>query len=75
MLLVAKTKGIISPFQVKRAAREMGLKAWKERLKEIQMSEFDGELYESYLKEVKGQIKSMRVILDSLQVKYQSRFF
>ena len=54
--------------QVKRAAREMAQKAYKERLKQIEMSEFDGELYDSYAKSVRSQVKSLRVILDSLQV-------
>lgn len=32
------------------------------------MSEFDGELYERYATSVRSQIKSLRIILDSLQV-------
>ena len=46
----------------------MAQKAYKERLKQIEMSEFDGELYDSYAKSVRSQVKSLRVILDSLQV-------
>ena len=56
------------PEEVKRAAREMGLKAWKERLKEIRMSEYDAELYERYSKDVARQVQSLRTILDNLQV-------
>ena len=53
---------------MKRAAREMAQKAFKERLKQIKMSEFDADLYNRYVDGVKGQIKSLRIILDSLQV-------
>ena len=38
------------------------------RLKQIQMSEYDGELYDRYAEGVRAQVKSLRVILDSLQV-------
>ena len=48
----------------------MGQKAFKERLKQIQMSEYDGDLYEQYSKSVRGQVKSLRVILDNLQVSH-----
>ena len=54
---------------MKRAAREMGQKAYRERLKQIEMSEFDGELYNSYAKSVRSQVKLLRVILDNLQVR------
>lgn len=47
----------------------MAQKAFKERLKQIKMSEFDAELYDRFLDGVRGQIKSLRIILDSLQVK------
>lgn len=50
----------------------MGQKAFKERLKQIKMSEFDAELYERFLDGVRGQIKSLRIILDSLQVSFPS---
>ena len=51
----------------------MGLKAWKERLNQIKMSEFDAELYDRYAEAVRGQIKSLRVILESLQVHWSTQ--
>ncbi len=38
------------------------------RLKQIKMSEYDAELYERFSKGVRRQVKSFKVILDSLQV-------
>ncbi len=38
------------------------------RLKQIEMSEYDGELYEKYSENVRPQVKSLRVILETLQV-------
>lgn len=61
------------PEEVRRAAREMGQKAWRERLNQIKMSEFDAELYDKYAEAVRGQIKSLRVILESLQAKGKER--
>ncbi|ELU02005.1 hypothetical protein CAPTEDRAFT_192877 [Capitella teleta] len=61
------------PEDVKRAAREMGQKAFKERLKQIKMSEYDAELYDRFMDGVQGQIKSLRIILDSLQAKGKER--
>ncbi|KAL3861823.1 hypothetical protein ACJMK2_007838 [Sinanodonta woodiana] len=61
------------PEEVKKAAREMAEKAFKERLREIHMSEYDGETYETFSKSVRKQVKSLRVILDSLQAKGKER--
>lgn len=36
------------PDHVKQAAREMGRKAFKERLREIQMTEYDAEVYQHF---------------------------
>ena len=44
------------PEHVKKAAREMGLKAFKERLKEIQMSEYDAKVYNEYSSPVQSQV-------------------
>ncbi|MBN3308156.1 VWA8 protein, partial [Amia calva] len=55
------------PEEVKRAAREMAEKAFKDRLKEIQMSEFDAATYERFSGAVRRQVQSLRIILDSLQ--------
>uniref|UniRef100_A0A673AZC6 von Willebrand factor A domain-containing protein 8 n=1 Tax=Sphaeramia orbicularis TaxID=375764 RepID=A0A673AZC6_9TELE len=61
------------PEEVRRAAREMAEKAFKERLKEIDMSEYDGETYERFSNAVKRQVQSLRIILDSLQAKGKER--
>ncbi|CAH1781042.1 unnamed protein product [Owenia fusiformis] len=61
------------PEHIRRAAREMAEKAWKQRLREIKMSEYDGELYEVYSKSVRKQVTSLRVILESLQAKGKER--
>ncbi|KAL8189743.1 UNVERIFIED_CONTAM: hypothetical protein K2H54_005688 [Gekko kuhli] len=55
------------PEEVKRAAREMGEKAFKQRLKEIKMSEYDAATYERFSGAVRRQVQLLRVILDSLQ--------
>ncbi|XP_053563944.1 von Willebrand factor A domain-containing protein 8 [Bombina bombina] len=61
------------PEEVKRAAREMAEKAFKQRLKEIQMSEYDAATYEKFSGSVRRQVQSLRVILDSLQAKGKER--
>ncbi|XP_069745676.1 von Willebrand factor A domain-containing protein 8 isoform X2 [Narcine bancroftii] len=61
------------PEEIKRAAREMGEKAFKERLKEIHMSEYDAATYERFSGAVRRQVQSIRVILDSLQAKGKER--
>lgn len=44
------------PEEVRRAAREMGQKAYQERLKQIQMDPLDAQLYESFSKSVHKQV-------------------
>ncbi|XP_053311448.1 von Willebrand factor A domain-containing protein 8 [Spea bombifrons] len=61
------------PEEVKRAAREMAEKAFKQRLKEIQMSDYDAATYERFSNSVRRQVQSLRVILDSLQAKGKER--
>ncbi|KAK3543698.1 hypothetical protein QTP70_027205 [Hemibagrus guttatus] len=61
------------PEEVKRAAREMAEKAFKARLKEIQMSEYDAATYERFSGAVRRQVQSLRIILDSLQAKGKER--
>lgn len=51
------------PEHVKKAAREMGLKAFKQRLKDIRMSEYDHELYSQYSDAVRKEVQALRVIL------------
>uniref|UniRef100_A0A3Q2TY78 von Willebrand factor A domain-containing protein 8 n=1 Tax=Fundulus heteroclitus TaxID=8078 RepID=A0A3Q2TY78_FUNHE len=61
------------PEEVRRAAREMAEKAFKERLKEIGMSEYDASTYERFSSAVRRQVQSLRIILDSLQAKGKER--
>ncbi|KAG7467129.1 hypothetical protein MATL_G00150010 [Megalops atlanticus] len=61
------------PEEVKRAAREMAEKAFKDRLKQIQMSEYDAATYERFSGAVRRQVQSLRIILDSLQAKGKER--
>eukprot|EP00105_Crassostrea_gigas_P035222 XP_019919370.1 PREDICTED: von Willebrand factor A domain-containing protein 8 [Crassostrea gigas] len=61
------------PEHVREAARDMAQKAFKERLREINMSEYDADVYEEFSKAVRNQVSSLRVILDSLQAKGKER--
>ncbi|XP_019792046.2 von Willebrand factor A domain-containing protein 8 isoform X1 [Tursiops truncatus] len=61
------------PEEVKRAAREMGQRAFQQRLKEIQMSEYDAATYERFSGAVRRQVHSLRIILDNLQAKGKER--
>lgn len=61
------------PEEVKQAAREMAQKAFAERLKEINMSEYDADTYEKFSNSVRNQVQSLRVVLDSLQAKGKER--
>ncbi|XP_044304134.1 von Willebrand factor A domain-containing protein 8 isoform X2 [Varanus komodoensis] len=61
------------PEEVKRAAREMAEKAFKQRLKEIQMSEYDASTYERFSGAVRRQVDLLRVILSNLQAKGKER--
>ncbi|KAF5299279.1 hypothetical protein FQA39_LY02452 [Lamprigera yunnana] len=61
------------PEHIKKAAREMGRKAFQERLKEIGMSGYDASLYAQFSDPVSNQVQSLRMILGSLQVKNKER--
>nr|XP_050853012.1 von Willebrand factor A domain-containing protein 8 [Vespula vulgaris]XP_050853013.1 von Willebrand factor A domain-containing protein 8 [Vespula vulgaris] len=61
------------PEHVKKAAREMGLRAFKQRLKDIQMSEYDHKLYNRFSDAVVKQVQALRIILGSLQAKSNER--
>ncbi|XP_012262209.2 von Willebrand factor A domain-containing protein 8 [Athalia rosae] len=61
------------PEHVKKAAREMGLRAFKQRLRDIRMSEYDHHLYTQFSDAVNKQVKALRVILGSLQAKSKER--
>ncbi|KAL7983994.1 hypothetical protein Chor_004534 [Crotalus horridus] len=58
------------PEEVKKAAREMGEKAFKQR---SQMSEYDASTYERFSGAVRRQVQSLRIILDNLQAKGKER--
>ncbi|XP_061547312.1 von Willebrand factor A domain-containing protein 8 isoform X2 [Phycodurus eques] len=61
------------PDHVRRAAREMAEKAFRDRLKEIDMSEYDATTYERFSSAVRKQVQSLRIILDTLQAKAKER--
>ncbi|XP_012062470.1 PREDICTED: von Willebrand factor A domain-containing protein 8 [Atta cephalotes] len=61
------------PEHIKRAAREMGLRAFKQRLKDIKMSEYDHKLYSQFSDAVHNQVQALRVILGTLQAKSNER--
>lgn len=61
------------PIEVKRAAREMNRKAFEAKLKEIQMSKYDHNIYEQFSVPVRQQVQILRVILNSLQAKSKER--
>ena len=61
------------PAHVAKAARQMNRKAFEERLREIQMSEYDAGLYNQYAAGVARQVQTLRTILQSLQAKSQDR--
>ncbi|XP_032686011.1 von Willebrand factor A domain-containing protein 8 [Odontomachus brunneus] len=61
------------PEHIKKAAREMGLRAFKQRLKDIRMSEYDHKLYSQFSDAVYNQVQALRVILGTLQAKSNER--
>lgn len=61
------------PDHVKKAAREMGEKAFRERLREINMSQFEHEVYTKYQERVRKPIQQLRNILESLEAKKKER--
>lgn len=61
------------PENVRKAAKEMAEKAFRERLREIQMSEFEHDIYRKYLENVKKPIQQLRNILDGLEAKNKER--
>ena len=61
------------PEHIRKAARELGQKVFKERLKEIEMSEYEHEVYEKYLNKIASEIKMLRSIIESLEAKSHDR--
>ncbi|KAL3055865.1 hypothetical protein OYC64_018546 [Pagothenia borchgrevinki] len=70
---VSQAEKDAAPEEVRKAAREMGEKAFRERLKEINMSEYDAAMYERFSSAVSRQVQSLRIVLDSLQAKGKER--
>ena len=56
------------PENVRQAAREMGEKAFRERLREINMSQHEHSLYTKYLELVKKPIQQMIMKVDQADV-------
>ena len=61
------------PPEVRKMARELARKAFEEKLKEIKMSKYEGNVYEEFLGPIRPQIAALRVILSSLQAKDKER--
>lgn len=61
------------PEHIQRAAREMGKKAFQEKLREIGMSPFDANIYAQFSDSVQREVQSLRIILGSLQAKNKER--
>ena len=61
------------PEHVKEAARAMNRKAYQEKLKEIEMSAYDHNIYEQFSKPVKPHVNTLRNILNSLEAKSKER--
>jgi hypothetical protein len=54
------------PEHVKKAAREMGQRAFKQRLREIQMSKYDAQLYGQFSDAVSRQVIVTYVFIRSV---------
>lgn len=61
------------PEHILKAAREMGRKAFQEKLKEIGMTPFDANVYAQFSDAVQKQVQSLRIILGSLHAKNKER--
>lgn len=51
------------PEHIKKAAREMGLKVFQQRLREINMSEYDHQLYSQFSNAVQKEVQALRTII------------
>lgn len=51
----------------------MNRRAFAERLREIQMSEYDAELYDRYSSQVRKQVQALKTIISGLQAKAKDR--
>jgi hypothetical protein len=53
---------------IRQKAREMAKRAFQQRLREIDMSEYDADAYEKFFKKIAKQSALLKVIIESLQV-------
>jgi len=65
-------KANVSPEALK-AAREMALEAYRERLKEIDMSEHEASMYESLSKPIRKEVDQLRVLLQAREARSTER--
>jgi hypothetical protein len=61
------------PDHIRQAARELGKKVFNERLKEIEMSEYEHDAYEKYFTKISSEIRMLRAIIESLEAKSHDR--
>jgi hypothetical protein len=61
------------PDDIKRAARKMGQEAYKKKLHEIEMSEYDHDLYQTFAGAVTDEVRELKVVLDGLEAKEDER--
>lgn len=68
----AKEKEKVSE-QMKKEARELAQKALAKKLREIEMSDYDSQLYERFYKQVSREITTLRTVLESVEAKEKDR--
>ena len=61
------------PDEVTRAAKDLGRKAFEEKMKEIGMSNHDAVLYQNYVSKVERQIATLKEMLTALRSKGSER--
>eukprot|EP00049_Salpingoeca_infusionum_P004861 m.84891 g.84891 ORF g.84891 m.84891 type:complete len:1894 (-) comp12765_c0_seq4:107-5788(-) len=61
------------PDHIKQAARELGQKAFQDKLREINMTEHEAEIYNNYVEAVKPEIVALKSLVATLQSKGDER--
>ncbi|KHJ47859.1 hypothetical protein D918_02018 [Trichuris suis] len=61
------------PEEIRRKAREVAQRAFKERLREIRMSEFDAETYDSLMNQVGKHVEYLKQVMQGLQARGKER--
>uniref|UniRef100_A0A5S6QD72 von Willebrand factor A domain-containing protein 8 n=1 Tax=Trichuris muris TaxID=70415 RepID=A0A5S6QD72_TRIMR len=61
------------PDEIRRKAREVAQRAFKERLREIRMSEFDAETYDSLMKQVGKHVDYLKQVMQGMQARGKER--